>query len=82
MRTVRVRYTGAGGEIFPELHWLPKPGQVKEIEIADDATLEDHPTLEETTDPVTPVTETEIASGQEDDPDEKEDEDEKPRRRK
>lgn len=43
----KVRYKGPGGEIFPELNWQPEPGDVREIEIPDDATLEDHPTLEE-----------------------------------
>ncbi len=66
---VRVKYTGPGGEIFPEYHWQPKPGDVRDIEIADDATLEGHVSLEETDEPITLVTETEIGAGA-DDPDE------------
>lgn len=71
---MRVKYKGPGGEIFPDLHWLPKPGEVREFDDAlfPEDSLIDHPTLEETTEPVTMVTETEIGSNQADDSDETE----------
>lgn len=63
----KVKYTGEGGEIFYDYNWAPKPGEVREVELADDADLTDHPSLELTDEPETLVTETEIASGQAED---------------
>lgn len=70
----KVKYTGEGGEIFYDYHWAPKPGEVREVELADDADLTGHPTLELTDEPETLVTETEIGSGQADDREDPEDE--------
>lgn len=45
MSVTRVKYVGQGGDIFPDLHWQPKPGE--EAEFDDDALgdLTDHPKL-------------------------------------
>ena len=45
----QVKYSGPGGEIFPDVHWQPEPGEVREFPDDVAAALvgeaDDHPRL-------------------------------------
>ena len=45
----QIKYTGPGGEFFPDLHWQPEPGETREFSDDEARALvgdgDDHPRL-------------------------------------
>ena len=44
MSKTLVRYSGPGGELFPDFHWMPEPGEERELPVAKEEI--NHPHLE------------------------------------